>query len=155
MVESNNAIIWDAEEHIQREKNTGWYIGLILIGAIFVALSIWQQWWTFTALVVLCIISLIIYSVRPPRKLHYVLDEKGLKEDNRLFEYKDFKAFGILNEDNNYSIILIPRKRFSPRVTVFFPKDSGEKIVDAFGMRLPMEQIKLDVIDRLVKFLRI
>ena len=137
MVESNNAIVWDAEEHIQREKNTGWYIGLILIGAIFVALSVWQQWWTFTALGVLCIISLIIYSVRPPRKLHYVLNEKGL------------------NEDNNYSIILIPRKRFAPRVTVFFPKDSGEKIVDAFGARLPMEQIKLDAIDRLVKFLRI
>ena len=148
-------ISWDAVEHIQHDKNTGWYVGLILIGLILCALSVWQGWWTFIALIVVSIIALIIYSVRPPRTLHYALDKKGLMEDQKLYEFSDFKAFGVLKEEENYSIILIPRKRFSPRVTVYFPKDSGEKIVDAFGSKLPMEQVELDLLDRLIKFLRI
>ena len=31
----------------------------------------------------------------------------------------------------------------------------GEEIVDAFGARLPMEEVKLDMLDKLIKFLRI
>ena len=51
--------------------------------------------------------------------------------------------------------MLTPRKRFSPRVTVYFPEAQGEEIVDAFGARLPMEEVKLDMLDKLIKFLRI
>ena len=51
--------------------------------------------------------------------------------------------------------MLIPRKRFGARVTVYFPEAQGEQIVDMFGERLPMEQVKLDVLDKLVRFLRI
>jgi hypothetical protein len=49
----------------------------------------------------------------------------------------------------------MPRKRFSPAVTVYFPKEKGEEIVDVFGARLPMEEVKLDLIDKIVRKLRI
>jgi hypothetical protein len=120
-----------------------------------VAISVLLQWWTFTILVVLSAIALIIYSVRPPRTLHYSLTSKGLSEGNNLYSYDDFRSFGVLNDDGNYAIVLTPRKRFSPRVMVFFPKESGEKIVDAFGARLPMEEVQLDFLDKIVKKLRI
>ena len=61
----------------------------------------------------------------------------------------------VLKEGQHFAIVLTPRKRFSPRVTVFFPEAQGEAIVDAFGARLPMEEVRLDVLDRLIKFLRI
>lgn len=60
-----------------------------------------------------------------------------------------------MREGNHFAIVLTPRKRFSPRVTVFFPEAQGEAIVDAFGARLPMEEVKLDMLDKLIKFLRI
>jgi hypothetical protein len=40
-------------------------------------------------------------------------------------------------------------------VTVYFPKEKGEEIGDMFGARLPMEQVKLDFIDKIVRRLRI
>ena len=40
-------------------------------------------------------------------------------------------------------------------MTVFFPETEGEQIVDFFGERLPMEEVKLDLIDKLVRWLRI
>jgi hypothetical protein len=49
----------------------------------------------------------------------------------------------------------MPKKRFGSRVTVYFPEAEGEQIVDVFGAHLPMEPVKLDLLDRLVKFLRI
>jgi hypothetical protein len=38
---------------------------------------------------------------------------------------------------------------------VYFPEESGEAIVDVFGERLAMEPVKLDMVDQLVRFLRI
>jgi len=51
--------------------------------------------------------------------------------------------------------MLIPTKRFAPGVSVYFPDDAGEKIVDILGQRLPMEELKLDVIDIVVRKLRL
>lgn len=145
---------WDAEEYVQRQKNGGWYLGLVLVVAGLVALSVVLKWWTFTALVVLSAVAIVIYSVRPPRTLHYSMTGKGLAEGNRLYSYDDFKSFGVLQDEKGCAIILTPRKRFSPRVTVYFPRERGEEIVDAFGARLAMEEVKLDFLDKLVKWLR-
>ncbi len=148
-------VSWEAEEYLQKDKNAGWYLGLILVTAALVVVSILLQWWTFTALIVLSAIALAIYSVRPPRRLKYTLSSKGLTEGNKLYKYDEYKSFGVLNDDGNYAIVLCPRKRFSPRVTVYFPEEHGEMIVDAFGMRLPMEEAKMDFLDKMVKWLRI
>lgn len=146
---------WDAEEYIQRKKNAGWYIAFAIVILALIALSVVLKWWTFTALVVLSAIALLIYVMRPPRQLHYSLSDKGLSEGNKLYNYEDFKSFGVLQDDDNFAIVMTPRKRFSPRVTIYFPQESGEEIVDAFGMRLPMEEVKLDFLDRMVRMLRI
>lgn len=148
-------IEWEAREYIPRDKNAGWYVGLILISLVFIALSVWLKQWTFAALIVVSVIALIVYSTRPPRIIHYSLSEKGLTEGKKLYEYSSFRSFGILKDNNHFSIVLLPRKRFSTRVTVFFPEEQGEQIVDAFGVRLPMEEVKLDFLDKIVRFLRI
>ena len=148
-------VSWEAEEYITHDKNAGWYIGLAIVGLALIALSVWLQWWTFTALIVLCIVSLLIYVLRPPRKIQYVVDGKGLTEGERVYLFDDYRAFGVLQDDANFAIVLMPRKRFSPAVTVYFPKEKGEEIVDVFGARLQMEEVKLDLIDKLVRKLRI
>ncbi|MBQ6486439.1 hypothetical protein IJI76_01785 [Candidatus Saccharibacteria bacterium] len=153
--EKTSTVRWEAEEYIQHDKNAGWYIGLVMIGLVLVALSVWLRWWSFTALVVLAFISLLIYVLRPPRKIKYSLNSKGLTEGEKLYVFEDYRAFGILQDDTNFAIVLMPRKRFSPAVTIYFPKEKGEEIVDMFGARLPMEEVKLDAIDKIVRKLRI
>ena len=51
--------------------------------------------------------------------------------------------------------ILIPKKRFGMQVKIYFPEGSGEQIVEQLGNHLPMEEVKLDLLDKLVNFLRI
>ena len=157
MVKKNvkDIVNWEAEEYIQKKKGAGWYVGFFVVVAGLIALSVALKWWTFTALIALSAVALVIYSVRPPRKLHYSLSDKGLSEGNNLYNYEDYKSFGVLADGGKFAIILTPRKRFSTRVTVYFPQESGEEIVDAFGMRLPMEEVKLDFLDKIVRMLRI
>ncbi len=155
MANASGVINWEAEEYIVREKTSWWYVGLIAVGLVLSGVAILLQAWTFLAVIVLSVVALIVYAMRPPRMLRYSLTNKGLSEGDKLYNYDDFKAFGIMREGNHFAIVLTPRKRFSPRVTVFFPEAQGEAIVDAFGARLPMEEVKLDMLDKLIKFLRI
>ena len=155
MVKKGEIVNWDAKEYIPHEKNTGWYVGLVIVCLALVALSIIFGSWTFAILVVLSRVVLVVYSVRPPRVLHYSLNNKGLSEGNKLYAYEDYRSFGVLKEGDNYAIVLTPRKRFAAGVKVYFPQESGEEIVDAFGARLPMEEVKLDFLDKIVSFLRI
>ena len=150
-----NMVNWEAREYIAREKNAAWYVcfGIVVIG--LAALAIFMQQFTFLLLIIVSAVALVVYSVRPPRVLHYSLSSKGLSEGNNLYTFGDFKSFGVLNEDNHYSIVLIPKKRFATSVVVYFPETSGEEIVDIFGAHLPMEPVKLDVLDKLVRLLRI
>lgn len=152
---AKDSISWEAEEYIVRDHNTWWYIGLFLVGIGLSALSIWQGWWTFLILVVLSIITILISTIRPPRKIHYTLNKEGLLEEKTLHKYEDFKAFGILKEGSHFSAVLIPKKRFSLSIKIYFPGSNGEEIVDMLGARLPMEEVKLDFLDKIVNFLRI
>lgn len=148
-------ITWRAEEYIVREHNAGWYIGLFVVGAGLIILSVFLRWWTFLILVVLSIVTILTSNLRPPRKIQYSLDKEGLKEGNKTYKFEDYKAFGIMKEGNHFSAVLIPKKRFGLTVKVYFPGNSGEVIVDALGARLPMEEVKLDFLDKIVNFLRI
>ena len=150
-----SGISWQAEEYIPREHNAGWYFGLFGVGIALGVLAFFIQSWTFIALIVVSIIAILISSSRPPRKIQYSLDKDGLKEGEKLHKFENYKAFGILKEGSHYSAVLIPKKRFGLSVKIYFPGDSGEAIVDALGARLPMEEVKLDFLDKIVNFLRI
>ena len=155
MVKELKPVTWQAEEYIVRNHNFWWYVGLFIVAAGFSALAVVFQGWTFLVLIILSVITIMIYSLRPPRKINYLLNNKGLTEENRLHSYEDFRAFGILKEDEHYSAILIPKKRFGLQVKIYFPEGSGEKIVDQLGNHLPMEEVKPDFLDKIVNFLRI
>ena len=155
MAQAVQDISWEAEEYIVRDRNTWWYIGLFLVGVGLSAIAVWQSWWTFLVVVILCIITILTSNLRPPRKIQYTLGKDGLTEAGKLHKYEDFKAFGILKEGSHFSAVLIPKKRFGFSVKVYFPGTNGEAIVDALGARLPMKEVKLDFLDKIVNFLRI
>lgn len=148
-------VSWQAEEYIVRDHNAWWYVGLAVVTIALGALAILLRGWTFLALIIVSVLAILTSNLKPPRKISYTLDDKGLKESNKTHAYTDFRAFGILQEGNHYSAVLIPKKRFGLGVKVYFPEGSGEAIVDALGARLPMEEVKLDFLDKIVNFLRI
>lgn len=152
---SDEPVSWSAQEFIHREKGATWFILFTVVIAALVGISIWTQAWTFTALIVVIAILVIVYSRRPPRELTYTLNDDGLDIDGKMHAFKDFKSFGIIHDGLEYSVMLIPTQRFQPGISVYFPEEAGEDIVDMLGSRLPMRDLKLDAVDRLVRLLRL
>lgn len=148
---------WSAQEYVHMEKGGGWFAIFVVVVLGLIAFDVFVlKSWTFSALVVVMAIAIIIYSRRPPRMLHYALSgSQGLYVGERLHHFDEFKAFGMIRDGDHYSIMLIPRKRFAPGVSVYFPEEAGERIVDILGKRLPMENLKLDAIDVIVRKLRL
>ena len=150
---------WTAREYMTEEKGVGWYIIFVLVAIGLIAADIFllRSWaHTFSILVVVMAIALVVYARRPSREVQYALSGKqGLYIGEHLYHLSEFKAFGLIKDGEHHSIMLIPMKRFAPGVSVYFPKEVGERIVDILGQRLPMETLKLDPIDVLVRKLRL
>lgn len=155
--DSEGTITWMAEEYIPTEKGPWWFVvfGLIVIGLIAVDYFFLRSW-TFSILVVVMATTVIVLAKRPPRQITYALSSsQGLSVGEKNYKLEEFKAFGVLQDDEELSIMLIPVKRFAPGVSVYFPEEAGEKIVDILGQSLPMEPLKLDFIDKLVRKIRL
>jgi hypothetical protein len=148
---------WSASEYIHEEKNALWFMlfGVIAIALIAADIFLLKSY-TFSALVIVMAVAIVIFSKRPPRIVDYTLSgDQGLYIGDDLHHFSEFRAFGFIKDNGHNSIMLIPTKRFSPGISVYFPDDVGEKIVDILGARLPMKPLKLDAIDIAIRKLRL
>ncbi|PID31345.1 hypothetical protein CR983_01665 [Candidatus Saccharibacteria bacterium] len=153
---TDEVVSWEAAEYIHREKGPLWYVGLgaatllIILLAVFVIHS-----WSFAVLVPVMAAALVIYARRTPTVHHYTLSRKGLHVDDHLHLFDEFREFGLVHGDDEHMVALIPRKRLQLSVMVYFPEEVGEAIVDMLAARLPMKEVHLDPIDRLLRALHI
>lgn len=152
---NDEPVSWTAHEYIHQEKGGLWYTVFGLLIVVGVGLTIWLQQWTFLAVLVVIAVVIIVNSKRPPRDLTYVLNGDGLSIDGKLHKFEDFKSFGVIQDREHFSVMLIPTQRFQPSVSVYFPEESGEMIVDVLGSRLPMKDLKLDAVDHVVRWLKL
>lgn len=154
--DTTQPIHWQANEYIHHDRSPLWFIvfGIVIITLILVAIFVLNSI-TFAILVPVMAAALIVYTRRPPRVLDYTLSSKGLFINDQLYPFSEFKSFGVVKDGAEYSVMLIPVKRFHLGVSVYFPNEAGEEIVDMLGARLPMRDLDLDLLDRITRKLRI
>jgi hypothetical protein len=147
---------WQAAEYIHRDKGTLWFIifGIVVVLVMAAAIFLMQSI-TFAILVPVMAAALIVYSHRPPRVLDYTLSRQGLHINDHLYSFGEFKGFGVIHDGDEYSVMLVPTKRFKPGVSVYFPAEAGEAIVDMLAARLPMQDLRMDFVDHVIRKLRI
>ena len=147
---------WEAHEYIHHEKSALWFVVFAVVVLVLIAVAIFlMQSVTFAILVPVMAAALLVYTHRPPRVLDYTLSRQGIHINDHLYSFGEFKAFGVIRDGEEYSVMLIPTKRFKQGVTIYFPEESGEAIVDMLGARLPMQELHLDVVDKIIRKLRI
>ena len=152
---TDEPITWRASEYIHHEKSGLWFVILLGVVIILIAVALLLvKSWTFAALIVVMAAAVTVLAYRPPHEMQYQLTAQGFQVNDKTFSFHDFRAFGVVEDGPLYSIVLIPNKRFMPAVTVYFPAEQGEEIVDVFGSLIPMEDIHLDIVDRLTRSLR-
>ncbi|HSX53062.1 MAG TPA: hypothetical protein VLF90_01695 [Patescibacteria group bacterium] len=146
---------WTASEFIGHSKTAGWYI-LLVIAALVVAGLVFLLTKDKISSVMIVIAALIfaVFAARKPRELDYQVDSHGLQIGPKAYPYGTFRSFSIVDEGAIESIWLMPLKRFMPILTIYFDPKDGPKIVNMMAQFLPVENHKLDPIDRLMQRLR-
>ena len=149
--DSEILVRWQGPEHLYSERSMVWYAVLVLATLIMMAIAYFAfNSLTFTILLPVMAVALGVYAHRPPEIIDYTLTRKGLYVRDRLMLYDQFKSFDVVTINNVHHIALIPRKRFQLGQNIYFPEESGEKIVDMLAARLPMKEVKPDFIDRIL-----
>ncbi len=148
-------LAWQASEYIEHEKDMKWYLLLLVIVIVLLVVDYFLiQSWTFALLIVVMAAAVVLYAKRPAQVMEYRLTPQSLTINDKHFSLHDFRAFGVVKEGSFYSVSLIPLKRFSPAVNVYFPPEDGEQIVDVFGSVMPMQELKTGIIDKLANKIR-
>lgn len=147
---------WQAAEYVQQEQSRPWFIGLGVVVVALMAIAFFlMKSITFMVLIPIMAVALVVYVKRPAVIHDYTLSRKGLHVDDKLFPYDQFKSFGVLSKDDKHAIVFTPRRRFQIGHTIYFPEEVGESLVDMLATRLPMKEVKPDMIDNLLARLRL
>lgn len=147
---------WHAPEGMHMQRSTVWYVGfaLVSVGLIAVAILLIKSW-SFAVLIPVMAAALLSLTLKQPRIINYSISPKGVYVADKLYDFSEFRGFGVIEDRGQFSILLLPVKRFSPGLTIYFSKAEGETIVDMLGARLPMQEIKPDVLEKIIRLIKL
>ncbi len=150
------AFSWEASEYVDHEKSFGWYAVLAGVATVVAALVfiITQGDLMTTIVIVIAAVLFGVVASRRPRTLEYIVDNHGVSIGGKLYAYADIKTFSLITETAVHSVQLLPLKRFMPPISVYFPPEQEDKIVQMLGNYLPYEQGGRDAFDRLMSRIR-
>ena len=151
----NQSVSWTASEFVANHKTAGWYLALFIVifavaGLTFVLTG---DWISSTTIVVVGSLFAVLAG-RKPRQLGYQLDSKGITIGEKFYPFSMFKSFAIMEDGAIGCINLMPLKRFMPDISVYYPPEEENKIINVLTGSLPNDQREEHGFDRLMKKIR-
>lgn len=152
---SAGLVQWTASEYIEHEKRASWFI-ILSVGAFLASalLYIFTQDAITSAVILIAAVLFGVTAARKPRTLQYELSSSGVRIENKYYPYDDFKSFSVIEEGAFNSVQLTPLKRFLPPLSLYYPPESEDKVLNALADYLPHEDRGHDAIDRLMRRVR-
>lgn len=151
----SKTVSWEASEYIAHHKSFSWYLGLFTATAVIAGLVhvITED---RVALGAVIIVSLLfgIFALRKPEVLEYTVDNNGITIGNKRYIYEDFKSFSVHTQGALPSIFFWPTKRFMPGLTIYFPPEQTDDIVEALSSYIPHEEREPEAVERLMRRIR-
>lgn len=154
--DSTIPISWKAIETVPQTRGVFWYISFsvaviaLMALAIFVFKSI-----SFAMLIPVMAAAVILLTTRKQHDITYSISSKGVYVGDKLHDFSEFRGFGVIQDNVYPSVILLPVQRFSPGLTLYFDESMGESIVDILGARLPMQEVKPDSLEKLIRLIKL
>lgn len=142
-------IKWTASEFIEHQKGFNWFLGLA--GAcVLLAVVVYLFTKDVFGPVIIGLLAIIfgVSAARKPKVLEYSLDGTGIMVGNHHSAYEEFRSFSLVNEGAIESVMLLPTKRWSPPLSVYFAPEDADKIVDMLSAFVPFENHEPGLVDR-------
>ena len=139
-----NTIEWTAPEYSHRERGNDWFWTLGLITVVACGIAMWIHSFIFAIFLALSGASLIMFTMRHPREVTYVVETKGLSMGKDLYEWKKIKSFNIRNSrtgDDESKLLIETKNHFLPIYTIPLPKEKIDEMKDTLLKIIPRSEI--------------
>jgi hypothetical protein len=138
-----NTIEWSAPEYSHKERGNDWFWTIGLITLVACGIAIWLHNYVFSIFLLISGGCLIMFTMRPPLEVTYIVEKKGLTMGKDLHEWKKLKSFNIKkNEGDEYAKLLIETsKKFLPIYTIPLPKEMVDEMKETLLQVIPRSEI--------------
>jgi hypothetical protein len=143
---------WTALEFLAHDKSSKWFaiFGGVSLAVTAIIFLITHDIFS-TIIVAIIAIALGVTASRQPRQMQYAVDDQGITVGTHLHPYGNFRSFAIVEEETSRSIVFMPLKRFMPPLSIYYDPQQEERISEILAAHLPLQQHKLDAIEKLMR----
>lgn len=133
-----SVLSWQAPEFFFYPKSTGWYMGIIGIGAVAAGILYWTKNldWTNGLLIFAGVIVLSRFAARPPRTIQIKIEEKGVQIGNTVLAYDQIAAYHLTNHGSHITLDFQTKNMIFPVSAVITGQDP-EMVREVIGRYLP------------------
>ncbi len=114
-----NKITWQAPEHKNKIRTVDWYwaVGIISLSVAVIAIIMGDGF--FAVLLIIGVLILISFSIRPARIFTISLDQRGLAIGKEMYPYATLESFWVdIKNEENPKIIFKSKKVLMPLIIV-------------------------------------
>lgn len=148
-------ISWTASEYVAHQKGASWFVSILFVVAVLVAVVYFVTRDVVSASVIGIIgILFVIFAARRPQVLEYSIDGTGIHVGQKTYPYGQFRSFSVLEDEAVPTIMFMPMRRLGLPLSIHFDPDDSEKILDILGSHLPGEEREAPPVDRLMNKIR-
>ena len=152
---AQQSVSWTASEFVSNHKDFRWYVSYIFIfSIILIVIFVLTKDIMSVAVIAIAAILFLIMANKKPRQMSYEVNNKGVNIGSKFHNYEQFKSFSLSNEEAVGCINFLPLHRFMPEISIYFPSEEGDKIIDLISEHLPNDQTQEKKVDQMFKKLR-
>ena len=125
-----NTIEWSAPEYSHKERSNDWFWTIGLITIVACGIAIWLHNNVFAIFLLISGCCLIMFTMRHPQDVTYIIETKGLTMGKDLHEWKSIKSFNIKNNESDpcAKLLIETSKHILPIYTIPLPKEKVEEV---------------------------
>lgn len=148
-------VTWTASEYVEHDKSTGWFVRFGIVAFLGIGLIFFLTR-DITSVILLTILVVIfgVFAGRKPRVLQYRVDNHGITVGEKMYPASLFRSFALMQEGGLHSITLLPLKRLSQSLSVYFAPEDEAAILEAFSQLWPQEVHQPDAVDKFMHRIR-
>lgn len=136
-------IEWQTQEYDYLKKDTIWYLVVVGIGLLLILFALWQRNFLFAVFILFAVLTVIIWNKQKPRKIKCVLDEKGIKINNKFYDLEDFSGFDLFE-----GLLVLKKSGYLGRyLKIKITDNVGDKIKKQLQKKLSEVEYEESIID--------
>lgn len=135
-------ITWSAPEYTHKEQSVDffWSIGIVTI--IVCGLALWFNNYLFAVFILVAGASLVLFTIRPPQEMSYVIQTEGLSINKDLHTWKSIKGFAIKKNKPYAKLLVQTNKYFLPVFTIPLPQELLEEVRESLTKVIPAIELE-------------